>query len=149
MDKDISKQISDAAKRVETIKALAASSSLVSELNNTIRVSEDRKNNPVKWAYGRLKEYIVDFEKGLDEEHEVGVRLVSFGQELMFHIEEIGYYGPDIITFYGILDSGGKVQLIQHISQLSVLLVAVKKMDKNARRITGFSKESKNQDKGN
>ncbi|HEY6873080.1 MAG TPA: DUF6173 family protein [Geobacteraceae bacterium] len=97
----------------------------------------DSTINPARWTYKRLAEYINDFESDLDEEHEIGARLVSFGSTVVFHIENIGYYGPDIISFDGINDKGEKVQLIQNISQLSVLLVAMKKIGENPRRI-GF-----------
>ncbi len=93
--------------------------------------------NPAEWTYERLGIYIKDFEANLDNEHEIGARLVSFGQTLTFHIENVGYYGPDIINFDGINSDGKKVQLIQHISQLSVLLVAMKKLKDKPNRI-GF-----------
>ena len=104
----------------------------------------DRVTNPAKWAYKHLVEYIIDFEKNLDEDHEIGARLVSFGQAVTFHIEDIGYYGPDIISFYGVNDNQERVQLIQHISQLSVLLIAMTKIGEKPRRI-GFEID-KNED---
>ena len=39
-------------------------------------------------------------------------------------IEGLGYYDPDILTFYGSDEAGLKMQLIQHVSQLSVMLQA-------------------------
>jgi hypothetical protein len=93
--------------------------------------------NPAKWMYSRLVEYIKSFEENLDKDHEVGVRLVSFGQSITFHIEDMGYHGSDIISFKGVDDKGQAVQLIQHTSQLSVLLIAVKKQTETPRRI-GF-----------
>jgi hypothetical protein len=53
--------------------------------------------NPARWTHQRLGEYIQAFEAKLDQDHEIGARLVSFGQALVFHIEYVGYYGPDII----------------------------------------------------
>jgi hypothetical protein len=96
-----------------------------------------RSRNPSEWTYDRLTEYICEFEKSLDENHEIGARLVSFGNSVVFHIDDMGYYGPDIITFYGVDSSGQKVQLIQNTSQLSILLVAMKKLGERPRRI-GF-----------
>lgn len=43
--------------------------------------------NPAAWTYERLGNYIRDFEADLDNEHEIGARLVSFGQSVVFHIE--------------------------------------------------------------
>jgi len=102
----------------------------------------DSVTNPARWMHKRLAEYIRDFESDLDEDHEIGARLVSFGQTVVFHIEDMGYYGPDIICFYGINEQSEAVQLIQHISQLSVLLVAVKKLEEKPRRI-GFDLSKK------
>jgi hypothetical protein len=95
------------------------------------------QTNPAKWTYQRLIEYINSFERNLDQEHEVGARLVSFGSTVTFHIQDIGYYGPDIITFYGINEHDEEIQLIQNISQLSVLLIAMKKLGGQPVRI-GF-----------
>ncbi|MXW50233.1 MAG: hypothetical protein F4X81_09490 [Gammaproteobacteria bacterium] len=94
--------------------------------------------NSAKWMHERVVRSINSFEEQLDQEHEVGARLVNFGLEMTFHIEDVGYWGPDIITFYGMDQEGNNVELLQHISQLSVLLVALKKVRDEPRRI-GFA----------
>ena len=93
--------------------------------------------NPAKWMHERIVSSINDFEKQLDSDHEVGARLVSFGSDVTFHIEDVGYWGPDMIIFHGVSTDGKRVQLLQHVSQLSVLLVAADKVHEQARRI-GF-----------
>ena len=93
--------------------------------------------NPAKWVWQRMGKYITSFEESLDEEHEVGARLVSFGETVTFHIENMGFHGPDIISFLGITSQGQKVQLIQHYSQMSVLLIAMQKMTEKPTRL-GF-----------
>lgn len=75
----------------------------------------------------RLIEWINDFHRSLDEEYEVGARLVSFGQTVTFHIDDIGYWNPSLISFQGKNENGEVVELIQHVSQISVLLVALKR----------------------
>lgn len=67
----------------------------------------------------------------------MGARLISFGQALTFHMMAIGYTAPSLVTFYGLTDSGDRVQLVQHVSQLSFLLMAVKKLKEKPTRI-GF-----------
>jgi len=101
-----------------------------------------KPKSSAQWTYERLVKHIQEFEANLDEDHEIGARLVSFGSDLKFHIEDMGYHGPDIITFYGKNDLGEDVQLIQNVSQLSVLLVAMKKVDEKPKRI-GFMLEEK------
>jgi hypothetical protein len=39
----------------------------------------------------------------------------------------MGYFDPDIITFYGQDQMGMRTQLVQHISQLNVMLRALPK----------------------
>lgn len=95
------------------------------------------RRNPAEWTYARLSKYMKEFQDALDDEHELGARLVSFGNTVVFHVESLGYHGPDIITFQGANENGERVRLIQNISQLSVLLVAVKKLGEKPRRI-GF-----------
>ena len=83
----------------------------------------------------RLCEYVVEFERSLEEDEEVAFRLVSFGESIIVYVEDIGYYNPSLISFVGFAATGEKVNLIQHISQLSFLLIATKTT--NPRRI-GF-----------
>ena len=93
--------------------------------------------NPAESAYKRIVRYICKFEEHLDSEHEIGGRLVTHGSGTTFHIQNIGHHGPDLVTFYGLDEEGQRLQLIQHISQINILLVAVKKIGRKARRI-GF-----------
>jgi hypothetical protein len=87
--------------------------------------------------YMRLKEWISEFEAALDDQTEVGAHLVSFGQALTFHLTEMTYWDPQLIRFDGFDSQGQPVQLIQHVSQISVLLTKVPKLGDTPRRI-GF-----------
>lgn len=88
----------------------------------------------------RLINWINDFHKSLDEEHEVGARLVNFGQAITFHVEDIGYWNPSLISFSGKNELGEPVELIQHVSQISILLVAMKRQNiQHPKRPIGFS----------
>ncbi|KKM27751.1 hypothetical protein LCGC14_1571530 [marine sediment metagenome] len=94
--------------------------------------------SPAQWAYQRLVLYISSFEKELDSDHEVALGLVGGAQGVM-RIEGMGYFDPDIVTFYGTDPQGGRTQMIQHVSQLNVLLKTVTKQpDKAAPTRIGF-----------
>lgn len=86
------------------------------------------QKSPAEWAYERLILYIQNFEEQLDNEHEIAVGFTG-GNAGVLRIEGIGYFDPDIVTFYGTDEYGGKVQLIQHVSQLGVMLRALPKGD--------------------
>jgi hypothetical protein len=81
------------------------------------------KKSPAQWAYERIIMYIQNFEKQLDNDHEVGLGLAG-GNTGVIRIEGLGYYDPDIVTYYGMNEAGAKTQLIQHVSQLNVTLIA-------------------------
>ena len=88
----------------------------------------------------RLINWINDFHKSLDEQHEVGARLVNFGQTITFHIDDISYWNPSLISFIGKNENGEPVELVQHVSQISILLVAMKREDiEQPKRPIGFA----------
>lgn len=95
-----------------------------------------------KWMYERIIRTINDFEEDLPNDLQAGGRLVSFGQTVQFSINDVSYWNPDMIIFYGTLPTGETVRLVQHTSQLSLLLVAVKRSNpKEPRRKIGFHSE--------
>lgn len=99
----------------------------------------EKPKTPAEWAHDRLVLYIRNFESQLDTKQEIAMGFA--GDEAgVLRIEGIGFFDPDIITFYGRDEGGAKTQLIQHVSQLSVTLRAVPKdarTDEPPRRI-GF-----------
>lgn len=91
------------------------------------RLSVEQKS-PARWAYERLILYIRNFEEQLDNQHEVAMGFAG-GDAGVLKIEGLGYFDPDIVTFYGTDPNGSKTQLIQHVTQLSVLLRAMPKQE--------------------
>ncbi|UYV38424.1 DUF6173 family protein [Rhodobacteraceae bacterium D3-12] len=89
------------------------------------------QKSPAEWAYERLILYIQNFEEQLDNEHEVAMGFAG-GNAGVIRIEGMGFFDPDIVTFYGSDDSGIKTQLIEHVSQLSVILRALPKQVETA-----------------
>lgn len=88
--------------------------------------AEQPVKSPARWAYERLVLYIQNFEKQLDAEHEIAMGFTGDAAGVL-RIEGLGYFDPDIITFYGSDGAGVKTQLVQHVSQLSVMLRALPK----------------------
>ena len=91
---------------------------------------------PAEWAYQRLILYVQKFEERLDADHEVGMGFAGSDAGTL-HIKGMGYFAPDIVTFYGVDQNGQRTQLIQHVSQLNVMLKAAPKLHDEAERI-GF-----------
>ncbi len=96
------------------------------------------QKSPAQWAYERTILYLKKFEEGLDDDHEIAMGFAGTDAGVL-RIEGMGYFDPDIVTFYGADPEGAKMQLVQHVSQLSVLLRAVpKKVETQAPNRIGF-----------
>ena len=101
--------------------------------------------NYASWKFETIQKQIQEFEQELDNEHEIALTFVSFGSSLTMAVTDIGYQNPDLLYFYGFIN-GKEAQLIQHTSQLNLLLTSVEKEDKSkpARRIGFIVNENDN-----
>lgn len=101
-----------------------------------------RDYHSADYAYEVILDRIKEFEDQLDDDHEVAVKLASFGQSITMSVVEIGYSNPSTLVFYGFVGEQ-PAELIQHINQLNFLLLAVPKKnpEKPPRRI-GFDTPS-------
>lgn len=108
------------------------------QVPEALRDQPVNRKSPAEWAYERLILYIQNFEKTLDNEHEVAMGFTGAEAGVM-RIEGMGFFDPDIITFYGSDPVGTKTQLVQHVSQLNVMLRALpKKVEQEAPTRIGF-----------
>ena len=114
----------------------------MAQKNEKNRILDLRNPHLADVIYENLMEEIIDFQNDLDENHEVGVLLASFGSSVLMNVTELGYQNPDMLYFYGYVN-GNEARLIQHVSQLNFLLMSVEREDKTqpARRI-GFRSSS-------
>jgi len=92
--------------------------------------------------YERLVAQIEDFENSIDPDEEVAAYLASFGTRVVVLVDSVGFHNPYYIVFNGLnADTGERVRLVQHTSQTSVLLAAVKVEEPRKPRRIGFYKE--------
>lgn len=111
--------------RVHEVHSDPGSSRGLERVPEKLKKSVRQKSN-AQWAYERLILYIENFEQQLDSEHEVAMGFTG-GDAGVLRIEGMGYFDPDIVTFYGTDATGARTQLVQHVSQLNVLLRALPK----------------------
>ncbi|MCK0140968.1 DUF6173 family protein [Aliiroseovarius sp. F20344] len=119
--------------RAHTIDCSESGPVVVEDQELPAKVAETpvEQKSPAQWAYERLILYIKNFEEQLDNEHEVAMGFAG-GDAGVLRIEGIGFFDPDIITYYGSDGEGTKTQLVQHVSQLSVMLRALPKQIESA-----------------
>lgn len=111
---------------------------ILEEIGSDIAEQVNKDRNPIIEIRETLEQHIKEFETSLDSDHEVGTKLVSFGQSVTFRVHQVGFSKPSIVIFYGTTDAGEKVRLIQHISQLNFFLIAMKRNSEEPKRKIGF-----------
>lgn len=93
---------------------------------NAVTGTPVEQKSPAQWAYERVVLYLKNFEEQLDGDHEAAMGFTGADAGVL-RIEGMGFFDPDIVTFYGSDPAGGKMQLVQHVGQLNVMLRAVPK----------------------
>ncbi|RZJ19511.1 MAG: hypothetical protein EON91_01260 [Brevundimonas sp.] len=96
------------------------------------------RDNPAEWAFVRLSKLIEEFEGQLDKDEEIGARIVGLPGDGTMQIEDVGFWGPDLILFLGKNADGKPVRLVQHYTQISVVLSALKKPEEREAHRIGF-----------
>lgn len=101
---------------------------LSASLENAERALQyvNRDYTHADWKYEKLREQIEEFQSYLTDDVDVCIALASFGTSMIMQVTDIGYQNPDMLYFYGYIN-GNQTQLIQHVSQLNFVLMAVKK----------------------
>lgn len=110
----------------QPVTAIPANSEAVQDLGVRMR------DNPAEWAFVRLSRLIQEFEANLDKDEEIGARVVGLPGDGTMQIVDVGFWGPDLIMFFGRNADGKPVRLIQHYTQLNVVLSALKKPEDQA-----------------
>ena len=86
--------------------------------------------------YEIICEEIKAFEDELDSSYEVGL-IMPNNSSVPFIIESVGYHNPYLIMFYGYINNKPS-QLIQHVNQINLSLIAVPKEKEKPKRKIGF-----------
>lgn len=97
---------------------------------------ERRKNNPAGYIRERMMQIIAEQEQLLAVDQELGIIVVG-GNAPSFHLRSIGHSNPDLLRFIGTDPDGNAVQIVQHHTQMSVMIVSVPKLGDKAFRV-GF-----------
>lgn len=95
-----------------------------------LELPEMRDYHLADYQYEIIVEQIEQFQSSLDDDKEIALKLTNFGQNILMHIDNLGYSNPSLIHYYGYVN-GEYSQLTQHISQINFLLTTVEREDKS------------------
>ena len=88
----------------------------------------------------RIVDIITFFEGTLPKDQQAALQVNIGGKTELLNIKQIGYIIPDLLLFHGDTPAGNSCLLVQHTTQVNLLLVSVaRKNDLNSpRRKIGF-----------
>lgn len=112
---------------INPLEGLTENISMLRATSFVEQMNEINQPYTARSIFHELVKRIQRFESELNQEHEVGMQLVNFGQSTQFSVSRLGYTDPSIIWFEGVLADNSTVQLVQHVSQISFLMVALKR----------------------
>ena len=132
--------LSQQAQQLQAINPKSDAPSLLEISEELSRITANSpRNNPAKWEYEQLSEFIKEFEATLNDDQEVGLQVFPHSSATDYYVREIECWSPYIIAFHCCARDGRRATLIQHHSQLNFLLTVLPKHDSHlpAKRI-GF-----------
>lgn len=87
-----------------------------------------------------IYDQVVKYQSNLNATNDVALVITQFSQSTTILVQNIGYIGYNLVCFYGRGTDGKPLELIQHISQLNLLLtVAEKSKPETPKRKIGFA----------
>ena len=122
----------------DKIKELITKRSFVPEIPN---IEHTTNPNLASEFHKRIAQWIQEFDANLDQEHEVGVKFSQFWTNYCVSSSRYGILEPfsDFISRV-LLMKMNPFELIQHVSQISVLIMKVKRIDTSKpKRQIGFT----------
>ncbi|MDD4200663.1 MAG: DUF6173 family protein, partial [Eubacteriales bacterium] len=108
--------------------AIAATTRRMNEMVLDVRKQKEFDSGFASVLCQQIVTEVKSFNNSLDSENEVGIQLVSYGERIQFYLTAIGCKDPYLIYFYGVMEDETPVQLIQHVSQLSFVMIKLKKL---------------------
>lgn len=121
---------------------ISALNGIYEDKQKMVRAAEIAMANSAEAISQKLLEAIRAYQRSLPDKDDVALQLVSFGINTTIFVERIGYIGSSLVVFGGKDNSGNPLELIQHISQLSFLMMVSPKPSVEApKRRIGFAGE--------
>ena len=108
------------------------------DLATTMAEIQATNNGFARVIFKKLKKRIEDFQARLATNQEIGAYLASFGPQTLISIDRIEYSDPFLIIFSGKDQTGSRVELVQHTTQLSLLFTTVTLSEGSHGRRIGF-----------
>lgn len=114
------------AGRIKQVVPDGAQTYMMEKKTPALTVDEQNvRDNQASAFYTHIENRIRQFESELLENQCLGLQIASIGNDSAFTVTNVRCFNPSLIAFSGTKATGEKVELIQHVSQISIMLIAI------------------------
>lgn len=88
-----------------------------------VEAAKIQQYSTAEYVAKHLYEQMLTYQANLPANDDVALQVVQFNQSTIILVNNIGYIGSNLVCFFGTDTAGKPLELIQHIHQLSFLLM--------------------------
>lgn len=105
--------------------------------NNQLK-NENAQTNNAEYMAKVIGQRIVDFQSTLSEVQDVALQIIQFNNSITLYVTKVSHLGLGLIVFQGSDSANNPCEIVQHISQINVLMAIVSKPADIPHRKIGF-----------
>lgn len=105
--------------------------------NNQLK-NEIAQTNNAEYIAKVIGQRIVDFQSTLSEVQDVALQIIQFNNSITLYVTKVSHLGLGLIVFQGSDSANNPCEIVQHISQINVLMAIVSKPADIPHRKIGF-----------
>lgn len=105
--------------------------------NNQLK-NEIAQTNNAEYMAKVIGQRIVDFQSTLSEVQDVALQIIQFNNSITLYVTKVSHLGLGLIVFQGSYSANNPCEIVQHISQINVLMAIVSKPADIPHRKIGF-----------
>ena len=105
--------------------------------NNQLK-NEIAQTNNAEYMAKVIGQRIVDFQSTLSEVQDVALQIIQFNNSITLYVTKVSHLGFGLIVFQGSDSANNPCEIVQHISQINVLMAIVSKPADIPHRKIGF-----------
>lgn len=100
--------------------------------------NEIAKTNNAEYIAKIIGQKIVNFQSSLSDNEDVALQIIQFNNSIILYVTGVFHLGTGLVVFQGVDSNKNPCEIVQHISQISILMAVVSKAPEVPRRKIGF-----------
>lgn len=100
--------------------------------------NEIAKTNNAEYIAKVIGQKIVNFQSLLSDVQDVALQIIQFNNSIILYVTEVSHLGTGLIVFQGVGVDELPCEIVQHISQINLMMKIVPKLPEAPHRKIGF-----------